>query len=288
MKYLFSLILTFISLYAYAITSKADQKSNNDFFQKMEINSDISIDSLFSILTKTIGVDYLDEQAKVLHCDTVSTEDGSCQIIRKIGGVKQTTVYNNVRRKGTNLLNLNSSNCLGIININNGYSTENSYYTCVCVIDEPQKNKIKYNEKQFSYYVIEPDPVNCFTPYACTISTYLIFAGNDVIPYELELVYNICNFRTGDIDKDGNLDFLKISPLLSEDELKLEKKDRIDYHNCDDDRGVYYKITAITYKNNKWQNLLNEGKEIYIIIKLEEAFNASSQFKVLNYHWYKR
>lgn len=152
---------------------------------------------------------------------------------------------------------------------------------CLDHFDYTKQNWIKFGKHEFLFLKTEFDE-DCMGK-GCLGAIYPIFAiraNNQVDMYCFYNYVDIAGVRFGEINGDGYLDFLEIDGGGdTKEELELMDKSGLE-------SGHFFKIKAVTYKQNKWSRLKDKkGNDLFIFIQLQEALDINSTFRILNANW---
>jgi hypothetical protein len=151
---------------------------------------------------------------------------------------------------------------------------------CLSRFDYAKQNWIKSNNTQFLYLQTEFDQ-DCMGK-GCLGCIYPIFAirsNNQVDMYCFYNYVDIAGVKFGEINGDGYLDFLEIGGDYTQEEFDLMGKSGLESEH-------FFKIKAVTYKNNKWTRFKDKkGNDLFIFVQLEKALDGQSAFKILNSNW---
>lgn len=152
---------------------------------------------------------------------------------------------------------------------------------CRTEFDYTKQNWVKFGKGEFLYLKTEFNE-DCIGT-GCLVNIYPIFAiraNNQVDMYCFYNYVDIAGVRFGEINGDGYLDFLEIDGGGdTKEELELMGKSGLE-------SGHFFKIKAVTYKQNKWSRLKDKkGNDLFIFIQLQEALDLNSAFKILSANW---
>jgi hypothetical protein len=145
--------------------------------------------------------------------------------------------------------------------------------------------ELGYNEMKYS--CITGHYNNC-TGSGCRVASYFIMPrnkSNEPIML-IEQTEDMFGLRYGDINNDGNLDFLVIEEDFSGKYLDLLVKKDAKFENWSCARGIKYTITAVNFINGKWLPVKDKsGKEYFMLIYLDQDLEVEKGFKLLESHW---
>lgn len=170
-------------------------------------------------------------------------------------------------------------NCVSYFGYSNHFFNQFPIH-CLDRFDYTKQNWIKSNNTQFLYLKTEFDD-DCIGK-GCLGNIYPIFAiraNNQVDMYCFYNYVDIAGVRFGEINGDGYLDFLEIGGGYTDKEFEIMGKSGLE-------SGHFFKIKAVTYKQNKWSLLKDKkGNDLFIFIQLQEALDLNSAFKILSANW---
>lgn len=146
--------------------------------------------------------------------------------------------------------------------------------------------KIVYGPSSFVALIAGP-PNDC-NGVACRVNSYPVIGmyKSDTSIYTFVNVDDVGGLNYGDFNHDGYLDFLEVESLFSNEDAELlsNRNKQFDRYACE--RGVCYKIMAVTYRKGKWERLKDkQGKEYALWITLDDPLNPDGSFKLLMSRW---
>ncbi|MBC9914023.1 hypothetical protein [Chitinophaga varians] len=141
---------------------------------------------------------------------------------------------------------------------------------------------------QSSFVALSAGPPDDCNGVACRTNSYPVIGmyKSDTSIYTFVNVDDVAGLNYGDFNHDGYLDFLDIESLFfNEDAEMLSRHNKkFDRHSCE--RGVCYKIMAVTYRKGKWERLKDrQGREYAIWLTLDDVLNPDATFKLLMSRW---
>jgi hypothetical protein len=256
-----------------------EQKTLNSNKSVRHKSYKIFIDSLIAVF----GITYSPSELKNT-LDTFDLKNGNFKVINTMGNIKQYYYFFGLQKNSP--FQNSSDSCYSYMQFGSHKWLKNNS-KCQLEIKWPEKSDFVYHNNHFVYRI--GTPMNNCIGSLCRVVFYPVFGitERDTSLYVLENADDITGLKYGDLNKDKYLDFLVVKNFFSREDLKnLIKKDLKRYQNWDCANSQCYKITAITFKNGKWEILKDsKGKEYYFLILINDALNPESSFELLDSYW---
>jgi len=256
---------------------------NSKIFDKSRCVEYKSYQLFIDSLVSTINVTYVHSKFKN-NLDTFNLKNDNYKVVNTMGNIKQYYYYFGLQKKSP--FENSADSCYSYLQFGS-HKWLNRNSECQIEMKWPKKSDFIFHASQFSYRI--GIPMNNCIGSLCRVVYFPVFgiAGSDTSLYVIENANDITGLKYGDFNKDKYLDFLVVKNYFSTEDLKnLIKKNGQRYSNWDCLNSQCYKITAITFKEGKWEILKDSnGKVYYFLILLDESLNPDSSFELLDSYW---
>lgn len=282
MKFALGIFLLLLGYYKVEFPDKKDTVS-----QVYKVDYDITryrsfkhfLDSMCYMDKRSLVKKNLFPGNRKVEIDTLYSKHG-LQRIKKKGIVQQYYFLN----QGANIND--PKGCYSFLGIG-GKRFNHDTLMCWQEFDYLSNSLITYNKSSFIIMKGGPYPDNCIGA-ACRINFYPVI-GIDKSDTSLHYFVNtddITGIRYADINHDGYLDFLSIKSGFTHKDIEALaiRNKKYDNFNCSD--AECYKITVFSFKEGKWEAMKDKnGKEYFMLIKLDDSLNPNSDFELLMSNW---